>query len=81
MEMIASQSVLSITGLKAGAFRTRQVKVIVDTNILIDHFDGIKEATEELAMYEDIAISTITWSEVARTAPPLARHAMSHIPR
>lgn len=40
------------------------VKVIFDTNVLIDHFDGIKEASEELLRYGDIAISTITWSEV-----------------
>lgn len=40
------------------------VKVIFDTNILIDHFDGIKEASEELLRYGDIAISTITWCEV-----------------
>ncbi|CAN7196742.1 PIN domain-containing protein [Pseudoduganella sp. LjRoot289] len=40
------------------------VKVIFDTNILIDHFDGIKEALDELARYDDVAISTITWSEV-----------------
>lgn len=40
------------------------VKVIFDTNILIDHFDGIQSASDELARYEDAAISTITWSEV-----------------
>lgn len=38
---------------------------VFDTNILIDHLAGIREATEELAAYDDSAISTISWMEVA----------------
>jgi predicted nucleic acid-binding protein len=40
------------------------VSVLFDTNILIDHFAGVKEATAELERYEDAAITTITWLEV-----------------
>jgi predicted nucleic acid-binding protein len=38
---------------------------LFDTNILIDHLAGIWAATEELAAYDDAAISTISWMEVA----------------
>lgn len=46
---------------------------LFDTNILIDHLAGIWEATEELAAYDDGAISTISWMEVAckLTSPQL----------
>jgi predicted nucleic acid-binding protein len=40
------------------------VSVLFDTNVLIDHFAGVKEATAELERYEDAAITTITWLEV-----------------
>jgi predicted nucleic acid-binding protein len=46
------------------------VSVLFDTNILIDHFAGIKEATAELERYEDAAITTITWLEVLSGAEP-----------
>lgn len=39
--------------------------VLFDTNILIDHFNGIPEATDEIAYYRNTAISAITWAEVA----------------
>jgi len=39
--------------------------VLLDTNILIDHFNGIPEATVEISYHENVAISVITWSEVA----------------
>lgn len=39
--------------------------VLFDTNILIDHTLGIMAATRELAGYDDGAISTINWIEVA----------------
>ena len=40
------------------------VKVLFDTNILIDYLNGVKEAKVELARFEDKAISVITWMEV-----------------
>jgi predicted nucleic acid-binding protein len=46
------------------------VKVLFDTNILIDHFNDIDEATAELARYDDAAITTITWSELMAGAEP-----------
>ena len=39
--------------------------VLFDTNILIDHLQGIKAAEDEILNYEDAAISSITWMEVA----------------
>jgi predicted nucleic acid-binding protein len=39
--------------------------VLFDTNILIDHTLGIMAATRELAGYDEGAISTINWIEVA----------------
>ena len=44
--------------------------VLFDTNILIDHFAGLKEATAELERYADAAITTITWLEVPSGAEP-----------
>lgn len=38
--------------------------VLFDSNILIDHTLGYAEATDELANYDDAAISVITWMEV-----------------
>jgi predicted nucleic acid-binding protein len=40
------------------------VKVLFDTNILIDYLNGVKEAKRELERFEDKAISVITWMEV-----------------
>ncbi len=37
--------------------------ILFDTNILIDHTLGIWQATEELARYDDAAISAISWME------------------
>lgn len=39
--------------------------VLLDTNILIDHFNGLPEATNEIAYHKNIAISAVTWAEVA----------------
>ena len=39
--------------------------VLFDTNILIDHFNNVDEATNELLAYDDAAISAITWIELA----------------
>ncbi len=40
------------------------VKALFDTNILIDYLNGIDFAEQELLLYEDKAISVITWIEV-----------------
>jgi len=40
------------------------VKAIFDTNILIDYLNGREEARAELALYDDPAISVVTWMEV-----------------
>jgi predicted nucleic acid-binding protein len=39
--------------------------VLLDTNVLIDHFKGVSAATNEIAIHDDLAISAITWMEVA----------------
>jgi hypothetical protein len=40
------------------------MKVLFDTNILIDHLSGIDLAGVEIGRYQDRAISLITWMEV-----------------
>ena len=40
------------------------VKALFDTNILIDYFNGVAAARDELAKYEDRAISIVSWIEV-----------------
>lgn len=40
------------------------MKALFDTSILIDYLNGIEQAKQELALYEDKAISVITWMEV-----------------
>lgn len=40
------------------------VKVLFDTNILIDYLNGVGLAEKELSLYSDRAISVITWIEV-----------------
>lgn len=40
------------------------MKVLFDTNILIDHLHGIGAASAVLASYSDGAISAISWVEV-----------------
>ena len=37
---------------------------LFDTNILIDHLNGITKATREITRSKDAAISVITWIEV-----------------
>ena len=45
--------------------------VLFDTNIIIDHLNGIPEATAEIAAdYHSRIISTITWMEVACKLSP-----------
>ena len=40
------------------------MRVLLDTNILIDYLGGVAEAREELARHDDPSISAITWMEV-----------------
>jgi predicted nucleic acid-binding protein len=40
------------------------VKALFDTNILIDHLNGVEAARDEIDRYEDGAISIVTWIEV-----------------
>jgi predicted nucleic acid-binding protein len=40
------------------------VKVLFDTNILIDYLNGVAEAEQEIGRYREKAISLITWMEV-----------------
>ena len=40
------------------------MKVLFDTNILIDYLNGIELAREEIQRHEDKRISAITWMEV-----------------
>jgi len=46
------------------------VKALFDTNILIDFLRGLPAARDELARYEDRAISIVTWMEVLVGADP-----------
>lgn len=51
------------------------VNVLFDSNILIDFLNGVKAAEDELSLYNDKAVSVITWIEVMSGAPddPAAR--------
>ena len=40
------------------------VRVLFDTNVLIDYLSGVGAAKKEIGRYEYRAISTITWMEV-----------------
>ncbi len=48
------------------------VKALLDTNILIDFLRGVPAARDEIARYEDRAISIVTWMEVMVGAPAVA---------
>lgn len=41
----------------------------VDSDVLIDYFDGIDAAGEELSRYDRLVVSRITWIEVLVGAP------------
>lgn len=41
----------------------------IDSDVLIDYFDGIDAAAEELSQYDALVISRITWMEVLVGAP------------
>lgn len=46
------------------------VKALFDTNILIDYLNGIQEAKAELALYQDKAISIVSWMEIQGGTTP-----------
>jgi predicted nucleic acid-binding protein len=46
------------------------VSALFDTNILIDYLNGIAQAHREIRLYDDQAISIITWMEVMAGATP-----------
>lgn len=46
------------------------VTALFDTNILIDHMDGVEEASNELFAYSNAVISVINWMEVACDLTP-----------
>ncbi|HWF75885.1 MAG TPA: type II toxin-antitoxin system VapC family toxin [Caulobacteraceae bacterium] len=46
------------------------VKALFDSNILIDQLLGIAEARREIALYDDRAISIVTWIELLVGATP-----------
>ena len=48
------------------------VRAVLDTNILIDHLNGIEAARAEIARYGQPSISVITWMEVMVGAPQSA---------
>ena len=51
------------------------VKALFDTNILIDFLNGAAPAREEIARYEEPAISVVTWMEVMVGAAPATAEA------
>ncbi len=40
------------------------MKALFDTNILIDYLNGIEKARQEFSLYDDKAISIISWMEI-----------------
>ncbi|MGH7950997.1 MAG: type II toxin-antitoxin system VapC family toxin [Limisphaerales bacterium] len=40
------------------------MKAVFDTNILVDYLNGVSAANREIAQYEEIAVSIVTWMEV-----------------
>lgn len=46
------------------------MKALFDTNILIDFLNGVEHARNELDLYQDKAISVITWMQVQVGAKP-----------
>lgn len=41
----------------------------IDSDVLIDYFDGIPAAAEELSRYDGLLISRISWMELLAGAP------------
>jgi predicted nucleic acid-binding protein len=52
------------------------VSELFDTNILIDHLNGIKQATQEIKASTDPAICVISWIEVMTGAENKAQEAI-----
>jgi len=52
------------------------MKVLFDTNILIDHLQGHRAATEAIAAHSGAAISVITWVEIMSGVPSAKQDAM-----
>ena len=48
----------------------RMVRPLFDTNILIDYLGGIALARDEMARYQESAISIVSWMEVMIGAVP-----------
>jgi predicted nucleic acid-binding protein len=46
------------------------VKAVIDTNILVDYLRGIPQAKVELALYESLAISVVSWMDVMAGTTP-----------
>ena len=46
------------------------IAALFDSNILIDWLNGSPAAGAEMSLYEDAAISLVTWMEVMAGAPP-----------
>lgn len=51
------------------------VKAVFDTNILIDHLNGVEAAKHELERYDHRAVSIVTWMEVLIGADDAVRDA------
>lgn len=51
------------------------IKVLFDTNILIDYLRGQAQAAAEIELYSDKAISIITWIEVMAGTTPANENA------
>jgi predicted nucleic acid-binding protein len=51
------------------------VKALFDTNVLIDFLNGVAEARKEMGLYQDKAISIVTWMDVLVGAAPLVQSA------
>ena len=47
------------------------VKSLIDTNIIVDHLNGVTQAAEEIRRHDEPAISVITWMEVVAGAGDL----------
>ena len=52
------------------------MKVLFDTNILIDHLEGYRAASEAISSHPGAAISVITWVEVMSGVPSAQEDAM-----
>lgn len=55
--------------------------VVLDTNILIDHLNDVRQATYLLRTQGDIAISPVTWMEVMVGAKPETEDMLRHFLR